>query len=154
MNDLSVDVALTWSVAGLQDAGQMQNDDVALDLSGPESMGGRGVGTDPEELLVCAVSSCYAAMAVRRAAPHAASGRLAGGRCQRHRDRLPGCYTRPRSWDTVATKFHRLAAARIDSGVPAQIVDAVRRLDEQDQLGIDELMRLVATPPTSDERSD
>jgi hypothetical protein len=37
---------------------------------------------------------------------------------------------------------------------PAQIVDAVTRLDEQDQFGIDELMRLLATAPTSDERSD
>jgi osmotically inducible protein OsmC len=34
---------------------------VALELSGPKSMGGRGVGTNPEELLVCAVSSCYTA---------------------------------------------------------------------------------------------
>jgi hypothetical protein len=38
--------------------------------------------------------------------------------------------------------------------VPTRLVDAVRRLDEQDQFGIDELMRLLATPPTSDERSD
>ncbi len=61
MRDLSFDVALTWSGTGLEGAGQTQTDDVALHLSGPESMGGRGVGTNPEELLVCAVSSCYAA---------------------------------------------------------------------------------------------
>ena len=61
MRDLSFDVALTWSGTGLEGAGQIQTDDVALQLSGPESMGGRGVGTNPKELLVCAVSSCYAA---------------------------------------------------------------------------------------------
>jgi acetyl-CoA acetyltransferase len=58
------------------------------------------------------------------------------------------------SWDAVAAKFHRLAAAHIDSGIRAPIVDAVRRLDEQDHLGLDELMRLLTTPLTSDERSD
>ena len=61
MGDLSFDVELTWSGAGRQGAGQVQTDDLALELSAPESMGGRGVGTNPEELLVCAVSSCYAA---------------------------------------------------------------------------------------------
>lgn len=61
MRDLSFDVALTWSGTGLEVAGQTQTDDVALHLSGPESMGGSGVGTNPKELLACAVSSCYAA---------------------------------------------------------------------------------------------
>jgi len=61
MRDLSFDVALTWSGTGREGSGQIQTGDVALHLSGPESMGGRGVGTNPEELLVCAVSSCYAA---------------------------------------------------------------------------------------------
>lgn len=70
MRDLSFDVELTWSGAGHEGAGRIQSDDVALDLSGPESMGGRGVGTNPEELLVCAVSSCNTATlfaALRRA---------------------------------------------------------------------------------------
>ena len=61
MRDLSFDVELTWSATGRQGAGQIQTDDLALELSGPESMGGRGTGTNPEELLVCAVSSCYTA---------------------------------------------------------------------------------------------
>ena len=61
MRDLSFDVELTWSGTGRQGAGKIQHDEVALELSGPESMGGRGVGTNPEELLVCAVSSCYTA---------------------------------------------------------------------------------------------
>jgi hypothetical protein len=42
----------------------------------------------------------------------------------------------------------RPAARQTASGVPTRIVDAVRRLDGQDQFGIDELMRLLATPPT------
>src|SRR5205085_4490688 len=61
MRDLSFDVELSWSATGRQGAGQIQTDDLALDLSGPKSMGGRGVGTNPEELLVCAVASCYTA---------------------------------------------------------------------------------------------
>jgi peroxiredoxin-like protein len=61
MRDLSFHVELTWSGTGHHGAGQIQTDDLALELSGPESMGGRGVGTNPEELLVCAVSSCYTA---------------------------------------------------------------------------------------------
>ena len=61
MRDLSFDVAPTWSGTGPEGAGQMQADDVAVHLSGPESMGGRGAGTDAEELSVCAASACYAA---------------------------------------------------------------------------------------------
>jgi peroxiredoxin-like protein len=59
MNDLSFDVELSWSGTGRKGAGQIQTKDLWLALSGPESMGGRGVGTNPEELLVCAVSSCF-----------------------------------------------------------------------------------------------
>ena len=41
MRDLSFDVELTWSGTGRQGAGPIQTDDLALELSGPESMGGR-----------------------------------------------------------------------------------------------------------------
>ena len=61
MNDLSFDVELMWSETGGKGAGEIKTDDLVLELSGPESMGGRGVGTNPEELLVCAVSSCFTA---------------------------------------------------------------------------------------------
>ena len=61
MSDLSFDVDLRWSEAGGKGVGEIQTDDLVLELSGPQSMGGRGVGTNPEELLVCAVSSCYIA---------------------------------------------------------------------------------------------
>ena len=61
MSDLSFDVELIWSGTGGEGAGEIQTDDLALELSGPQVMGGRGIGTNPEELLVCAVSSCYTA---------------------------------------------------------------------------------------------
>ena len=61
MSDLSFDVELMWSETAGKGAGEIKTDDLVLELSGPESMGGRGVGTNPEELLVCAVSSCFTA---------------------------------------------------------------------------------------------
>jgi peroxiredoxin-like protein len=61
MSDLSFDVELRWSETEGKGVGEIQTDDLAFELSGPESMGGRGVGTNPEELLVSAVSSCYTA---------------------------------------------------------------------------------------------
>jgi peroxiredoxin-like protein len=61
MKDLSFDVELRWAQIGRTGVGEIQADGLALELSGPKSMGGRGVGTNPEELLVCAVSSCYIA---------------------------------------------------------------------------------------------
>ncbi|MGH2992034.1 MAG: OsmC family protein [Solirubrobacterales bacterium] len=61
MSDLSFDVELRWSGTGRQGAGEIHTDGLALELSAPGSMGGRGVGTNPEELLICAVASCYTA---------------------------------------------------------------------------------------------
>lgn len=61
MGDLHFEVELAWSGTGREGAGEIRTDDLAIELSGPVGMGGRGVGTNPEELLVCAVSSCYTA---------------------------------------------------------------------------------------------
>jgi peroxiredoxin-like protein len=61
MNDLSFDAELRWAQTGRTGIGEIQAEGLALELSGPKSMGGRGVGTNPEELLLCAVSSCYIA---------------------------------------------------------------------------------------------
>lgn len=61
MPDLDFDIQLSWSGTGREGAGRISTDDLVLELSAPESMGGRGVGTNPEELLVSAVSSCYTA---------------------------------------------------------------------------------------------
>ena len=66
-----------------------------------------------------------------------------GRTLEREQHDYEGFHTRPMSWDTVAAKFHRLAARHVDSGVQAQIVDAVRHLDELDHLGVGELMRLL-----------
>lgn len=61
MSDVRFEIELRWSGTGRAGAGQILTDDLELELSAPESMGGRGVGTNPEELLVSAVSSCYTA---------------------------------------------------------------------------------------------
>jgi osmotically inducible protein OsmC len=61
MSDLDFEVQLNWSGTGRQGAGLIDTDDLVLDFSAPASMGGRGVGTNPEELLVSAVSACYTA---------------------------------------------------------------------------------------------
>jgi peroxiredoxin-like protein len=60
-SDLHFDVQLSWSGTGREGAGRVDTDDLVLELSSPGSMGGRAVGTNPEELLVSAVSSCSTA---------------------------------------------------------------------------------------------
>ena len=60
MRELSFQVEIEWSGTGREGAGQIVTDDLELELSAPASMGGRGVGANPEELLVSAVASCYA----------------------------------------------------------------------------------------------
>ena len=61
MSELSFQVELEWSGRGRDGAGRILTDDLELELSTPAAMGGRGIGTNPEELLVSAVASCYAA---------------------------------------------------------------------------------------------
>jgi peroxiredoxin-like protein len=61
MTEVSFYLELNWTGTGRDGAGEIQTDDLALEFSGPKWMGGRGAGTNPEELLVCAVSSCYTA---------------------------------------------------------------------------------------------
>lgn len=59
MSELRFDVELSWAGSGRDGAGRIQGKHVQLDYSVPASMGGRDSGTNPEELLVCAVASCY-----------------------------------------------------------------------------------------------
>lgn len=61
MRDLTFAARLEWSGRGREGAGRIVGDEVELEYSSPASMGGRGVGTSPEELLVSAVASCYSA---------------------------------------------------------------------------------------------
>lgn len=59
MSELRFDVELSWSGTGREGVGRLAGQEVELAYSAPASMGGRGTGTSPEELLVCAVASCY-----------------------------------------------------------------------------------------------
>lgn len=61
MHELPFQVELEWSGSGRDGAGRIATDDVRFEISTPASMGGRGIGTNPEELLICAVASCYTA---------------------------------------------------------------------------------------------
>jgi 2-methylcitrate dehydratase len=57
-----------------------------------------------------------------------------------------GFHTRPMGWEPLVAKFDRLAE-RVDPDLRAQIVEAVRNLDE---LPVSELTRLLADATTSD----
>jgi len=57
MPDLNFAVELLWAGTGRDGVGEIQTDELTIDLSAPGAMGGRGVGTNPEELLVSAVAS-------------------------------------------------------------------------------------------------
>jgi osmotically inducible protein OsmC len=123
MNDLNFDVQLRWSGAGRDGIGEIHAEDVTIDLATPESMGGRGGGSNPEELLVSAVASCYSATlfaGLRRArlpvgslAVHA-SGRVSGFPGQARFDRLAvsptilgGDPSRQAGYDRAAAAAHR-----------------------------------------------
>jgi peroxiredoxin-like protein len=58
---LNFDVDLEWSGTGEDGLGRLASQNVEIAYSAPESMGGRGEGASPEDLLVAAVSSCYSA---------------------------------------------------------------------------------------------
>ena len=57
MHELAFEAELEWSGSGREGTGRIVTDDLVLEYSTPKSMGGRGKGTNPEELLVCAVAS-------------------------------------------------------------------------------------------------
>lgn len=59
--EVGFEIDVEWSGSGREGAGWIVTDDLEFEYSTPASMGGRGVGTNPEELLVCAVASCYSA---------------------------------------------------------------------------------------------
>src|SRR4051794_30644627 len=73
---------------------------------------------------------------------HLRDGRTLG----REQHDYQGFHTRPMGWDAVAAKFDRLAAPHLDSGLRAQIRDAVGELE---QLRVEELTRLLASPAPS-----
>jgi peroxiredoxin-like protein len=59
MSDLPFSVTLDWHGNGRDGDGILGLGGAALTYSAPASMGGSGNGTNPEELLVAAVASCY-----------------------------------------------------------------------------------------------
>jgi peroxiredoxin-like protein len=61
MSQLSFEIELRWSGTGPNGFGELNTPRHTIAVSAPEEMGGRGIGTNPEELLVSAVASCYGA---------------------------------------------------------------------------------------------
>ena len=60
MTELAFGATVWWTGCGRDGAGGVSTGGQELEYSAPFSMGGRGNGTSPEELLVSAVASCYA----------------------------------------------------------------------------------------------
>lgn len=59
MAELAFSVDLKWQGTGREGEGTAQMSEERVHYSAPASMGGKGVGTSPEELLLAAVASCY-----------------------------------------------------------------------------------------------
>lgn len=59
MADLTFEIKLEWAGLGRDGQGCVQLGGQPVPYAAPESMGGSGLGTSPEELLLAAVSSCY-----------------------------------------------------------------------------------------------
>lgn len=59
MSDLGFSTELKWHGTGREGEGIVRLAGVSVSYSAPASMGGKGVGTSPEELLIAAVSTCY-----------------------------------------------------------------------------------------------
>lgn len=59
MADLIFSTELQWQGTGREGEGKIKLGDFSASYAAPASMGGKGVGTSPEELLIAAVSTCY-----------------------------------------------------------------------------------------------
>lgn len=59
MGELTFESKVTWTGRERAGAGMLTTGGQEMVFSAPSSMGGRGVGTSPEELLISAVASCY-----------------------------------------------------------------------------------------------
>ncbi len=59
MADLTFGAELRWSGRGTDGQGFVTLGEQSALYSAPASMGGKGVGTSPEQLLIAAVSACY-----------------------------------------------------------------------------------------------
>ena len=63
--DLFFDVRAEWAGVGKQGEGKMRVGEHRLAYSAPAAMGGKGVGTSPEDLLLAAVTACYSGTLMR-----------------------------------------------------------------------------------------
>lgn len=59
MSELQFGAVVSWKGRGKEGRGSVSTGGQEIAYSGPESMGGAGTGTSPEELLASAVASCY-----------------------------------------------------------------------------------------------
>jgi peroxiredoxin-like protein len=59
MSDLQFEIQLNWQGTGQQGEGQIHMGGSTFVCAAPASMGGKGVGVSPEDLLISAVASCY-----------------------------------------------------------------------------------------------
>lgn len=59
MDDLTFEADVQWQGRGREGRGTVATGGQRLAYSAPGSMGGRGTGSSPEDLLVSAVASCY-----------------------------------------------------------------------------------------------
>ena len=59
MADLRFSTEMNWGGTGREGEGIVRLGGEQITYSAPASMGGKGVGTSPEELLIAAVASCY-----------------------------------------------------------------------------------------------
>lgn len=85
MNKMVFQKHLTMSVGKPQNEGELTLGGKPITCSAPAVMNGRGVGTNPEELLVSAVAACYSLTLCGGApGPETAGYRYRDG-CRRHR---------------------------------------------------------------------
>ena len=61
MTDLEFDNRIEWTGSGRTGVGAVHTGGHVIACSVPASMGGKGEGPSPEDLLVCAVANCYTA---------------------------------------------------------------------------------------------
>ncbi len=63
--ELKFEVTAEWSGVAREGEGAMQLGNARILYSAPANMGGKGVGTSPEEFLLAAVTSCYSGTLMR-----------------------------------------------------------------------------------------
>lgn len=63
--ELTFEISAQWTGIGRQGEGEMTLGAGSIPYSAPATMGGKGVGTSPEEFLLAAVTSCYSGTLMR-----------------------------------------------------------------------------------------